>query len=170
MKRVLVPLFLLLGACSSTPPRHLPPVIDGRSGEPVPVPAPAPGVPYDIPEAPVAVPVPPPSASGGAVVALLDQADGYHRSGDSNNEAATVERALRIDPQNAGLWSRLAAIRLDQGRPQQAEQLALKSNALAGADRALQARNWRLVARARWSQNDSAGARAAEQKASDLGG
>ena len=168
MKRLLVPLFLLLSACSSTPPRTLPPVIDGRTGQPEP--APAPGVPYELPDKPVAVPVPPPASGGSAVVALLDQADDYHRSGDSNNEAATIERALRIDPNNASLWTRLAAVRLDQGRPQQAEQLALKSNALARGDRTLQARNWRLVARARWSQNDSAGARAAEQKARDLGG
>lgn len=172
MKRLLVLLFLLLGACSSTPPRHLPPVIDGHTGEamPEPVPGPSPGVPYELPDEPVAIPVPPPTAGGGAVVALLDQADDYRRSGDSNNEAATVERALRIEPKNAGLWNRLATIRLDQGRPQQAEQLALKSNALAGADRDLQARNWRLVAQARWAQNDSAGARAAENKARDLGG
>jgi hypothetical protein len=170
MKRLLVPLFLLLSACSTAPSRPLPPVIDGRTGQPVPEPEPAPGVPYEMPDKPVAVPVPPPASGGGAVVALLDQADDYHRSGDSNNEAATIERALRIDPNNASLWNRLAAVRLDQGRPQQAEQLALKSNALARGDRALQARNWRLVARARWSQNDSAGARAAEQKALDLGG
>jgi thioredoxin-like negative regulator of GroEL len=121
-------------------------------------------------EEPVVVPVPPAATSSDAVVALLDQAEGYHRSGDINNEAATIERALRIDSKNAGLWSRLAAVRLDQGRPGQAEQLALKSNALARGDKALQARNWRLVARARWSLNDSAGARAAEQKARDLGG
>jgi predicted Zn-dependent protease len=104
------------------------------------------------------------------VVALLDQAETYHRSGDIDNEAATIERALRIDPKNASLWSRLAAVRLEQGRPGQAEQLALKSNALAGEDTVLQARNWRLVARARWSVNDGSGARAAEKKAGDLGG
>jgi predicted Zn-dependent protease len=172
MKRLYVPLFLLLSACSTAPSRPLPPVIDGKTGErvPEPPPGPAPGVPYEMPDKPVAVPVPPVTSAGGAVVALLDQADSYHRSGDSNNEAAVVERALRIDPNNASLWNRLAAIRLDQGRPQQAEQLALKSNALAGTDRALQARNWRLVARARWSQNDGAGARAAEKRAADLGG
>ncbi|MFZ0470021.1 MAG: tetratricopeptide repeat protein [Thiogranum sp.] len=164
MKRMVVPLFLLLGACSSTPTRPLPPVIDGQTGEP------APGVPYEPPEQTVPVPLPPSSSSGGAVVALLDQAETYHRSGDIDNEAATIERALRIDPKNASLWSRLAAVRLEQGRPGQAEQLALKSNALAGEDTVLQARNWRLVARARWSVNDGSGARAAEKKARDLGG
>jgi tetratricopeptide (TPR) repeat protein len=116
----------------------------------------------------VEVPVPPAAPSGGAVVALLDRADVYHQSGDIGNEAATVERALRIDPNNGRLWNRLAAIRLDQGQPRQAEQLALKSNALSRGNRRLQAQNWRLVAKARWSRNDGAGARAAEKKAGEL--
>jgi predicted Zn-dependent protease len=167
MKRLLLPLFLFLSACSSTPPRTLPPVIDGRTGEMVQEPdSPAP------PESePALIPVPQkPARSGGAVVALLGQADRYRSSGDSSNEAATIERALRIEPNNARLWSRLSAIRLEQGRPQQTEQLALKSNALATGDRRLQATNWRLIARARWALNDSAGAHRAERKASDLGG
>ena len=164
IKRVVLPLFLLLGACSTTPQRPLPPVVDGRTGET------SPGAPSESGGEAVPVPVAPRRTSGGAVVALLDQAETYHRSGDIDNEAATIERALRIDPKNAELWNRLATVRLEQGRADQAEQLALKSNALAGGDRALQARNWRLVARARWAGNDSAGARAAEKKARDLGG
>jgi len=168
MKRLVVPVFLLLGACSSAPTRHPPPVIDGRTGEQVPV---KPGMPVPEDSPVVVTPLPStPAPGGGAVVALLDQAEDYHAAGDINNEAATIERALRIDARNAGLWHRLAAVRLDQGRPQEAEQLALKSNALAGDNRALQVRNWQLVARARWSLNDSDGARQAEQKARDLGG
>lgn len=165
MKRLLLPLFLFLSACSTTPRHSLPPVIDGRTGEPVP----------DSPVAsetqPEAIPVPQkPARSGGAVVALLEQADNYRSAGDNSSEAAAVERALRIEPGNARLWSRLSAIRLEQGRPRQTEQLALKSNALAKGDRLLQAKNWRLIARARWALNDSDGARRAERKASDLGG
>jgi tetratricopeptide (TPR) repeat protein len=168
MKRLVIPVFLLLGACSSAPTRHPPPVIDGQTGKQVPV---RPAAPEE--EGVVVTPLPPAQTQapgGGAVVALLDQAEDYHRAGDINNEAATIERALRIDSRNAGLWHRLAAVRLEQGRPQEAEQLALKSNALAGDNRALQVSNWQLVARARWSQNDSAGAQKAEQKARDLGG
>jgi tetratricopeptide (TPR) repeat protein len=178
MKRFILPLFLFVSACSTSTPRHLPPVVEGSTGETVESGAAQPdGAPqaYTLPaeEEVVAVPLEPPPAQpsgGGAVVALLDQARDYHRSGDYGNEAATIERALRIEPNNAGLWSRLAAVRLEQGRPQQAEQLALKSNALAGGDAGLKARNWNLVARARWAVNDSAGARAAEKKARDLGG
>ena len=167
MKRLLLPLLLFLSACTSAPRQSLPPVIDGRSGETLPEPdRPLPSesepVPIIVPQKPV--------GSGGAVVALLGQADRYRSSGDSSNEAAAVERALRIEPGNAHLWSRLSAIRLEQGRPQQTEQLALKSNALAKGDQRLQATNWRLIARARWALNDSEGARRAERKASDLGG
>ncbi len=167
MKRLLLPVVLLVSACSTTPPHTLPPVIDGRTGEPLP----EPDRPASSPDEAVPIQVPQkPARSGGAVVALLGQADGYRSSGDSGNEAATVERALRIEPNNARLWSRLSAIRLEQGRPQQTEQLALKSNALAKGDQRLQATNWRLIARARWALNDADGARRAERKASDLGG
>jgi len=101
------------------------------------------------------------------VVALLDRAEHYRRLGDADAASATLERALRIDPRNPQLWHRLAAIRLQQGKPAQAEQLALKSNALSGGDRTLQARNWALVARARWAQDDPEGARRAERKAAE---
>jgi predicted Zn-dependent protease len=179
MKRLILFLSVFLSACSTTPQRHLPPVVEGSTGETVESgtaqPNGAAPQAYTLPaeQEVVAIPLEPPPASpsgGGAVVALLDQAQGYHRTGDIGNEAATIERALRIEPNNAGLWTRLAAVRLEQGRPQQAEQLALKSNGLAGDNRALKARNWRLVARARWAVNDSAGARAAEQKAREFGG
>jgi thioredoxin-like negative regulator of GroEL len=164
MKRLIFLLFMLLSACSTVPPRSLPPVVDGTQPRSTEAEA-ADSV--EIPDR-VEVPVPAPAPSGGAVVALLDRADAYHQSGDIGSEAATVERALRIDPGNGRLWNRLAAIRLEQGQPRQAEQLALKSNALSRGDTRLQAQNWRLVAKARWSMNDSAGARVAEKKAREL--
>ena len=166
MKRLVAVLFVLLSACTTAPQRSLPPVVEGSASRPPIGGATAPGD-----TAPQTVEVPPPaSATGGAVIALLDRADSYRASGDSANEAATIERALRIEPNNARLWSRLAATRLEQGQPRQAEQLALKSNALSSGDWRLQAQNWQLVARARWALDDSAGARVAEKKARDLGG
>jgi len=163
MKRLIYLLLVALSACSTAPERSLPPVVDGsRSGGEAAQPAPE--------QLPDRVEVPPPAPAGGAVVALLDRADGYRQAGDISNEAATIERALRIDPGNAHLWHRLAAARLDQGQPQQAEQLALKSNALSAGDSRLQASNWRLVAKARWSMDDSTGARVAEKRARALAG
>ena len=160
MKHTLFFLTLLLGACSTRPPVHLPPVVDNGS-------RPCESLPPDEVPAPVIEAQPENRASRGAVIALLDRAEHYRRLGDTGAAAATLERALRIDPHNARLWYQLAAVRLEQGRPAQAEQLALKSNALSNGDRALQARTWALVARARWAQDDSAGARQAERKAAE---
>jgi tetratricopeptide (TPR) repeat protein len=67
------------------------------------------------------------------------------RVGNWTRRAQPLERALRIEPRNAGIWHDLAQIRLHQGQYQQAESLASKSNNLAGSNRALQARNWKLI-------------------------
>lgn len=160
IKRAFILIALLLGACSTRPPSQLPPVVEGgtQSSE---------SLPTGEYSAPVIEASPENRASQGAVVALLDRAEDYRRAGDTDAASATLERALRIDPRNAGLWHRLAAVRLQQGKVAQAEQLALKSNALSAGDRALQARNWALVARVRWAQDDAAGARKAERKAAE---
>lgn len=104
-----------------------------------------------------------------AVVALLTRADEQARGGDAPGAAATLERALRIEPRNPALWHQLAAVRMAQGNYPLAESLAQKSNVLAGDDKALQARNWQLIAVARGAQGNAAGARAARQKAAELG-
>lgn len=100
--------------------------------------------------APVQLAMAAPAPSGGpATVALARKADEQVRASDLMGAAATLERALRIEPNNAGLWSRLAEVRLRQGDKAQAEQLALKSNGLAGADATLRARNDQIIAQAR---------------------
>jgi len=162
IKRAFFLLILLLGACSTRPPSQLPPVVEGGSQSTESLP---PG--EEAAAAPVIEASPENRASQGAVVALLDRADHYQRLGDNDSASATLERALRIDPRNAQLWHRLAAVRLQQGKVAQAEQLAFKSNTLSGGDKSLQARNWALVARARWAQDDAAGARTAERKAAE---
>ncbi|OYY75502.1 MAG: hypothetical protein B7Y40_00855 [Gammaproteobacteria bacterium 28-57-27] len=80
---------------------------------------------------------------------LASSADAAMARGDLTASAASLERALRIEPNNAGLWSRLAEVRLRQGDTVQAEQLALKANGLAGGDAALRSRNDQIVAQAR---------------------
>ncbi len=160
MKRTFFLMTLLLGACSTRPPVQYPPVVDNGASAKRTIP------PGETP-VPVIEAAPEHHASRDAVIALLDRAEHYRRLGDDDSASATLERALRIDPRNAQLWHRLAAIRLEQGRAAQAEQLALKSNALSAHDRALQASNWALVARARWAQDDAEGARRAERKAAE---
>mgnify|MGYP001819774980 FL=1 len=104
-----------------------------------------------------------------AVVALLQQAERQANDGDLESAAASLERAIRIDPRNAVLWYHLATVRLSQGEPAQAEQLASKSNSLAPGNYAQQSRNWLLIAQARRQLNNVSGAAAAERRARELG-
>lgn len=87
--------------------------------------------------------------SGSAVVALLDNAGQQTRSGDLDAAAAALERALRLEPRNPEVWSRLAGIRLQQSQFDQAVNLASKSNTLAGNNPTLVARNNRIIAQAK---------------------
>jgi Tfp pilus assembly protein PilF len=101
-----------------------------------------------------------------AVQVLLRRADDQQREGDLNGAAASLERALRIAPRDPLLWHTLARVREQQGKYGQAEEMAAKSNALAGAEqRDLTVDNWRLIARVRRAVGDLAGARAAEARA-----
>lgn len=110
-----------------------------------------------------------PSRSGSPpVLALLDNAAEHQRGGRLDGAAAALERALRIAPQNPVIWQRLAELRLQQKRYDQAIQLATKANSLAVEDRLLQARNWRVIAQARDNKGDKQGAQAARDRVSDL--
>jgi len=110
---------------------------------------------------------PPASArtNNGAVLALLSNAGRQQQGGDIPGAAATLERALRIEPRNARLWHRLAALRLDQKSYRMAAGLADKSNSLAPEDADLKRANWRLIARARSALGDATGAQEAWQMA-----
>ncbi len=80
------------------------------------------------------------------IVALLDDADNLANAGKSEQAAATIERALRIDPRNAFLWHRLAVLRVQQQQWQQAITMARKSNALAMNNEKLKSENWGVIA------------------------
>lgn len=103
-----------------------------------------------------------------AVVALLEHAQQQANDGDLESSAASLERAIRINPGSAVLWYHLATLRLAQGEARQAEQLAVKSNSLAPGNAVQQARNWTLIAESRRQRGDSKGANAAERRAREL--
>lgn len=96
-----------------------------------------------------------------AIAGLLDSARTDAASGRLASAAASLERALRIEPRNPRLWQELARVRLKQGEYAQAESTAARSNSWAGGDNSLRAENWRLIAQAREARGDAAGARAA---------
>lgn len=89
------------------------------------------------------------TGTGRAVTTLLAKSTVQIEAREWEKAAALLERALRIEPRNARLWQRLAEVRLSQGQYAQAESLAIKSNALAPKDQALQARNAQIIQQAR---------------------
>jgi len=101
-----------------------------------------------------------------AVQVLLRRAADQQRAGDHAAAAASLERAVRIEPRNAQLWNRLAHVYLQQQQFGRVEQFAAKSNALASDDRVLQADNWQLIAAARAARGDRRGAAEARRHAS----
>lgn len=117
---------LLVAACATAP-------------EPGPAPAPVeqPPAPYPAPRESV------------AVAGLMESARNDAAAGRLPSAAATLERALRIEPRNPRLWHELARVRLQQGDPAQAQNLAARSNSYAGNDSALRAENQRIIEEAR---------------------
>ena len=99
----------------------------------------------------------PAKKSVAALQTLADKADRLARSGALEAAASTLERALRIDSRSPGLWTRLANVRLEQGRYAQAEQLAKRSNSLAKNDGFIRSVNWKLIAIARINRGDIEG-------------
>ena len=166
-------LCLAIGGCAtpktrkSTVPQVPPPLVEqqvttapleiGRPARPQPLPQAEPVAPEQQP-APIQKELP-------VVVALLQDVDQLQQQGNFDQAAARVERGLRIAPKDARLWQRLAIIRLQQERPQQAENMAKKSNSLARGDYQMQATNWRIIAESRARRGDMVGAERAKDRA-----
>ncbi|MEX1080782.1 MAG: tetratricopeptide repeat protein [Halofilum sp. (in: g-proteobacteria)] len=103
-----------------------------------------------------------------AVALLWDDAEQARRSGDLDTAVTKLERAVRLAPEDPVLWSRLAEVRLRQDDFAVAENLAAKSNALAGDGRLLRYRNWLIIAVAREQRGDEEGAVQAREEAERL--
>jgi Tfp pilus assembly protein PilF len=144
----------ILGGCASVQP---PAPISESVAPAVPPPA--------DPASPAPVPAPAVPTQYVAVASLVNTARADAAAGRLVSAAASLERALRIEPRNPVLWQELARVRLMQGDYAQAESVAARSNSWAGSDTRLRAENWRLIAQAREARGDAAGARAAHEAA-----
>jgi hypothetical protein len=151
MRRTLFLLAFLAGCAAPLPeaPEPQPPQ------QPIPQPEPVP-------------PVVTPRSENVAVAGLMETARTESAAGRLSTAAAAIERALRIEPRNPRLWQELARVRLQQRQFAQAESVAARSNSWAGSDNGLRAENWRIIAEARESRGDEAGARAARESAEKL--
>jgi tetratricopeptide (TPR) repeat protein len=151
--RAILAVAAILGGCASV---QSPAPVSDPASAPVPGAAPSPG--FGLP-APV---------ENAAVASLIGGARADLAAGRLTNAAASLERALRIEPRNPRLWQELARVRLRQGEYAQAESVAARSNSWAGSDYRLRAENWRLIAQSREARGDAAGARAALDAAERL--
>jgi tetratricopeptide (TPR) repeat protein len=134
----------LLSACSFfRPPQESPsPTTPSAPGTAQPQPgAPVPGV----PEQP-ARPPPKQFRLGPAATSLVAQAHAQAKGGSYEPAAATIERALRIEPENPLLWIELGQIRMSEGNAAQGDGMGHKALALATGDPQAQASAWRLIA------------------------
>jgi predicted Zn-dependent protease len=100
-----------------------------------------------------------------AVVALQTDIEENLKTGSYAEAAASLERAIRIQPKNPELWHVLADVRLKQQQPGLAEDLAKKSNLLAKGNLELIRSNWTVIAESRRLKGDNAGASEAMGKA-----
>jgi uncharacterized protein HemY len=105
---------------------------------------------------------------GAASTALVAQAHTQASGGDYGQAAATLERALRIEPDNPLLWIELGRVRLGENNPAQADALGRKALSLATGDAAAQASAWHLIADAFRARGRNAEAADAERHAQGL--
>ncbi|WP_429439981.1 tetratricopeptide repeat protein [Pseudomonas sp. BS3782 TE3695] len=93
-----------------------------------------------------------PAQSNGASTTLIETAS-RHENGQLDQAAATLERALHIQPNNPATLHYLGVLRLQQGQYQQAETLAVRSNMRVGRNVELRNRNFQLIQAAQQAQS-----------------
>lgn len=116
-------------------PTELPPPVTQTAPRTEPAPSPSVDVPAARPQ----------SDASGASGALLEQSRAQRAAGSFPAARASLERALRIDPNNATLWLELGELELQTGNATQAATMARKAMTLAGRDGRLTARAERLL-------------------------
>jgi tetratricopeptide (TPR) repeat protein len=125
----------------SAPVLSSPPVITGPApGEEPVIEAPPPTqLPRERPKAPAATLSP-------ASRALVAQAQTQRKKGDLPGATVTLERAVRIEPNNPLLWIEMGRLRIDQRSFAQAEGMGRKALAMSVGDDRTQAEAWQLIA------------------------
>lgn len=152
-------------------PAHPPP---GYATGPASSPYPAP--PLTTTPAPPTAPPPaaaPPAATrqfhlGPAATALVAQAHRQAGGGDTQAAISTIERALRIEPDNPLLWLELGDIHESAGHFEQAGGIGHKALQLATGDPHAQSASWHLIAESLKSRNRNGEAAEAQRRADEL--
>jgi tetratricopeptide (TPR) repeat protein len=105
---------------------------------------------------------------GAASRALVGQAQTQMASKNYTVAAASIERALRIEPDNALLWIELGKVRQAEGNYSQAENMGRKAASMAVNAPRTQAAAWTLIAESLRARGKNTEAREAETKAKQI--
>ena len=121
------------------PAVQVPPIPTPGSTEPViDVPPPAP-VPKERPRVV-------PATLSPASQALVSQAQAQRKRGDLPGASVSLDRSLRIEPNNPLLWIEMGRLRMDQRNFAQAEAMGRKALSMSIGDNRTQSSAWLLVA------------------------
>jgi len=87
-----------------------------------------------------------------AGAALIEESQRQRRAGQTAQASATLERALRIEPEHPAVWQELGQLRFEQGDYAQAEQMGRKALSLSPAGSLAQSYAQQLIADAQRAQ------------------
>jgi cytochrome c-type biogenesis protein CcmH/NrfG len=135
---------LLSGCFLRTPLPEQPPPPPPPAAPPPSAPSPPPPEP-PAPERPRPTQPPRENHLSPATRSLVNQAHQQTARGDLDGASLTLDRALRIEPNNPLIWAELGKVRLAENDAHQAEVCARKALALASGDRAAQAEAGRVL-------------------------
>jgi len=100
-----------------------------------------------------------------AVAELTEQASRAEETGDLDQAAVLLERALRIQPRDPELLQHMAEVQLQRGQYQQALSFATRSHDIGPRVGELCARNWRTISLAQERLGDQTAANRAVERA-----
>lgn len=184
LSRTFVAILLLASAGCSLQPfkeRGADPTRPGASGGSGPLIPEPPTVASTLPTEPMiqgpapSVPVPrerprvAPATLSPASTALVTQAQAQRRKGDLPGAAGSLDRALRIEPNNPLLWIEMGRLRMDQRNYTQAESMGRKALSMAVGDNRTQSVAWQLIADSLRARGKNPQAQEALDRAKELG-
>jgi predicted Zn-dependent protease len=151
---------LLVAGCATSRMSSEPPT-SSPSAQPLPQASPQP---LPFPTAPPPPPAVRENRLSPATSSLVTQARAQVARGDLPAASSTLDRALRIEPNNPLLWIELGKLRLIESDAHQAEICGRKALALASGDRRSQSQAGRLLADALRAQQRNQEAREIEKQ------
>jgi tetratricopeptide (TPR) repeat protein len=140
-----------------------PPAVEAPSSETEPAieAPPPPPLPRERPKAAAATLSP-------ASKALVSQAQAQRKKGDLPGATVSLDRALRIEPNNPLLWIEMGRLRMDQRNYPQAENMGRKALAMSVGDDRTQSMAWQLISDSLRARGKNIQAQEATEKAKAL--